>query len=252
MIITATTSATSARLRVTLTTAEAAKRVQIRIADGNSVRWVRGWGAPSTGRTLLVVVDHEVPINRPVTYQVLLDGVIAGQTTVTIPTMVPLLGDPVRGQTIRVTIMRWNEHVHDRAQSMLWVAGRPDPIILDDVERCASSALVLLHNLDPASAADLEQVISTSSTLCLRTPDVRVGDAWLSIKPGRKRRRFSAAPASVWVDECEAQMVAQPAPSTVAVGSTLGDLARTVPTALSTIATRWQFLADIALEDMTA
>lgn len=247
-MITVAASNGTVRLKVTLSSGVGSPMTVTATAPGRETRILRGWDAV-TAPAVAVIVDHEAELNVGVRYAVLISGVEVEASTVTLASALPLLSDPIYGRHIPVTIQSWPEMSRETTGHELQVVGNPAPIIIEGVEMLPKSSITLIH---PAgSAALLDAALTSSSVLRVRPSCPHLPTEWVSVR-SRRRRKFSQRPDSADVDALELTHLGMPAPDTVGVGGTLGDLAAEVPTTLAAIAARWTTLADIAFEDLTA
>lgn len=250
-------SAGTVRMQITVSTADIGRDMTIvATASGGVPRIVRGWDA-TPAPSIAIVVDHEAELNTAILYTVLIDGVEVDSLTVTVPSEMPLITDPIYGRHIPVIIQSWPERTHERAGQVLHAAGRREPIVIDGLELAPSSTITLI-SADPNRARDLERMIADRSVVRVRPACGDLPTDWVSARD-RSRRRFSRRAESATVDEISLAHTGQPEPGTPAVANSLAELDAYVtarlghPGTLSDIAEIWPgTLADIALTDLTA
>ncbi|MGN8690014.1 hypothetical protein ACTND8_08940 [Atopobiaceae bacterium HCP3S3_F7] len=247
--ISTTITGWTVRFRVDVDADKVGLPITVMATAADVERPVRGWSRPRPAPASLVAIDHEASLSHPTRYDVVISGRIAASATVTVPSALPVITDPIRGRHIPVTIGSWDEWAHDRNQISLTVARRRDPIILDAVEMLPTSTITLIHTAGGAAA--LADLLQDQSLVQIRPTCPYLPTAWVSCG-ARKRSLFSHAPGSATVDQISVQHIGQPAPDTTAQGNTLRDLALAVPTTLAAIAARWPQMIDIAYEDLAS
>lgn len=216
---------------------------------GDHPRTLRGWDDVDMP-ALVIAIDHEAALNRPVTYTLLVDGEPVDEVSVTVDATMPLITDPVRGLSWPLLIQSWDDQLHERAGQLVTIANSPAHFVVDGPEMDPSARVVLIHPRDGDSAAGLVNLLKQSSVLLIRPSCPQLPASYLSVR-SRTRRRFSTIPDSAWVDELDVVQVGQPHPWIIAHGETLADLAAAVPGTLADIAARWQLdLAQIAWDPL--
>jgi len=215
---------------------------------------LRGWNR-RIAEDSTVVVDHEAPLNEPlrIVAEVHREGIFPTiEKVVTVPSVFSLVGDPLRGGGVPVTIQSWLDLTHERAGKLLEISDSRYPVIIDGFELAPVSTITLIHNVEAGSASRLADMLGDRSPVRIRPSCPSMEAAWVSAR-SRRRRRFSGREDSALVDIIELVHTAMPNSDQQAVGNTLMDLNNAVPTTLLAISERWPSrLQDIALEDLNA
>lgn len=237
------------RLRITVDAGDVGEPVTITATpDGGETRIVRGWDSVPATATV-VALDHEADLNRSTRYAVLINGVETEAQDITLTADLPLVSDPVGGESVPVIIQDWPEFDHDRIGTEVQVAGSSSVVIIDGLEMMPRSSITMI--VSAAAEVMLAALLADSSVVQIRPTLPYLPTVWASAR-GRKVRRFSRRTDSALVVELPLTHVAMPNPDDPAVGNTLEDLHNAEPGTLQDIADRWTTLADIAFEDLTA
>lgn len=249
------TTSKSIRFRLYLYTAEIGQPITIRATYAGGSYIVRGWDRRIVSIAETPVVDHEAPLNEPVTISVQVGDQPSSEwvsVTDTIPSDYPLISDPLLGNHMEVTIQSWPDWAYERAGKTVEISDSRFPVIIDGFERGATSTLTLIHNRDTESARILQQVLRDKSVLRVRPSCPGLPAAWVSVR-GRSRRRFSARTDSAQVDVLDLIHTDMPDRGQEAIGSSLQALHDAVPTTLAAISARWPNagLITISLADLS-
>lgn len=247
-----TTERGTVRATLTVTGADVGSILTVSIRGGDfDERPIRGWDQVPAASG--VVVDHEFPLNVDFGIYVR-EGDITGPRRAfgwgTIRSDTPLIGHPISGRHVPVTIADWPDHVHERRGQSLPLARSRVPVVIDGHEQFPTSTIRLIHNLDPVSSARLADILGAQSLLLVRPSCTDLPMAWVSVR-SRRRGRFSKRARSAVVDELDMVHIDMPDPSTRAIGATLGQLHMAVDDGygrLSDIAAMWPTLRDVAAE----
>lgn len=244
-----------ATLRITVTLDEPSSllraRIQIRHSRGSYD--VRGWKAKIGGiASAYYVQDHEAPLNEPLVVvlsvaglpDIVLDPVV-------IPSKLPILSDPLRGNHMPVIIQSWPEMAYERSGKVVSVVDSRYPVIIEGFELAPSSTIKIIHTQE-GTAEELEAVLRDLSVLRIRPSCPQIPAQWASAR-SRRRARFSNREDSVWVDTIDLLHTSMPSPQRESIWDSLQDLHAAVPGTLGDIHTRWPgTLGDIAQEKLSA
>lgn len=208
-------------------------------------------GVQSITATTMVVTDHAVPLNRPVTYGVALsDGQVFTAAPVTLVSELCLLTNPVSGAVADVWIATWPDRTFDTPSTVVKVPGRRSPIIIQDIEGAAASNPELLTRTRDQRLS-VENLTATGELLLIRTVSVDVPDAYLAITNRAEKRLSNSSRSTSRLHALTVQEVGAESVTELGLGSTLGDLAAVVPGTLAALAQMFPggTLLDIAATD---
>lgn len=215
------------RVAVTIANAPAGSTMSVYRRDSGSVIPVLGGYRIAPISTVLD--DPVVQLGRPATWIVTMStGEQAESAPVTIPASYPVISDPYTGLWSEVALISISSEKAETRATVLEVDGRPDPVVVWDVESAPREEIRLL-TLDRAQKDGLDLVLKTGGPWVLRIPCPNFRDAWWQITGGRSADRVTNTGVQ-WRHGLSAVVrLPNPRDDRRAKGDTLGDLHAVVP-----------------------
>lgn len=220
---------------------------------------VRGFSDLEYGPELaaFVAVDHEGPLERDYFYVLELVHTDGTRSEHAVGPYVhtssyPLVTNPLTGETVAVTLERWDEQTREGRGAVIAVADRVDPVIVTGGMAAPVSAPELRTDTRQ-SRRELVALLSAGYPVLLRVPEVDVEDAYLVVerhtesrltnRPDDVRRRHVLGVRHVGIPELE----------TAASSDDLTDLANAFPAGtLLDVSNAFGTLLELAAADLEA
>lgn len=194
----------------------------ITVTEYNSGRVVRGLLTTSAPGGLVAGIDHEATFDMGLAYGAVAydaSGAVLGtssQATTTLPLpdggpgmwLKSLATPSMSVSPVPAAAPQWD---HDTAQGVIWVVGRPDPIVVQDVRRLPSTTLTV-YTQTTADEAALGALLATQGPYLAQFPGLGSADCYVTVgKYSQVGVATSADPLRIWSLPLQ-QVVAPPLP----------------------------------------
>lgn len=252
--VTATSTGFAAHLLVDVAGGAPGETMSVYRQVGNQA-WQQVMGAIGIAAEDRLVVDGEVPLNRPVVWWVVTStGAQAVSAPVTVAAELAVVSDPVTGRRAVVAVVERDDISRDARATVLQVEGDPAPWVVRDVPESGRMP-VRLYTRTWDAERGLDAMLAAGGPLLLRCACGFHGDVWIEPVTTSGMARVVRRPANLaraWDLGVCVIYPGNPWPAgTVARGNTLGAVAAAVNgTTLGAIAARWSSLGQIAIAEL--
>lgn len=200
-------------------------------SDGMHEAPVRGaFDRDLTVSSATVVRDNEYPISRPFLYVLRYVDATAGAVTVYSDWIepelqeLPRISDPITGTGVNATILTWPEFTMDARSTSFDVDGRDFPYVVVAAMSAPSSQLAL-RTTDAAGWRNLMSMTKRGQVLLVRPTVPTIDDAYVLVNRYALGRVSNVAADVKRIHTLDVQETGVPAPTILAAGTTLQDLA---------------------------
>jgi hypothetical protein len=156
-----------------------------RLCEGKTIT-VPGWRAKQFTDSYSEV-DWAAPTNRPVTYTLLVDGVVVASATITLPSAYAWLQDPLQpdkclrfglsrdGTTAVLDHKSLKQFTHKANAATVQIMGSPEPVVFGGQRQAASGVTYQLRTFTEADADTMTALIEETPILLVRPLPGMVG-----------------------------------------------------------------------------
>jgi len=157
-----------------------------RLCEGRTVT-VPGWRAKQLFDSV-VDMDWCTPTNRPVTYTLLVNGVVVAAATIILPSAYAWLQDPLQpDKSLRFGLARdaagtavldhksLKQFTHKANSGAMQILGSPEPVMFGGQRQSASGVMYQLRTFTDADAATMAALVAETPILLVRTLPAMVG-----------------------------------------------------------------------------
>lgn len=211
-------------------------------------------GAVELPAASTILDDPAVPLNRPVTWRVVLStGEVVVLGPITVQSVWPILSDPHAGVSVRVAIVDMGDRDSAQRGKAIDIEETSDVVFVWDVESAARWPLELLTYTD-AERRTFDRLAGAGGPLLLRAACPIHDVGWFARDGGsrrsRKLRKYQPRDER-WAHEfTSVVVVGAQRPGERPTSDTLADVVAAAPSTLGAIAAQWSTLGAIAADDL--